>query len=521
MKLLIILFSALFFKSLIWWLVVPPWQAPDEQAHFVQLQWYAEKKTLQIAELNLSREVALSEELLGTKRDNFGNNKYTYHPDYKIAYAKNFNGINEGLINSQPLSARTAYVGREAAGYPPLYYQLALPLYNLFYKNGLMDRLFAVRLLSLISHLLLAFVAFLVGREIWGKGLAAIALAVMVAFQPMVSFLAAGFHPDNLLNLLYSLGILVCLRIIKNGLKPSYLAVLALVIFLGMETKILMVFFLPVAGAVIIFSRFRGKLAGGMLAAGLLLLPLAAFILQWPIPYMPVVTAASPLRSLGITKYLRFRVPKMVFEMWPWYWGVFKWLGVTLPPLIMKIITRVAALAGLGIFIYFVKVIRSKKISFETRALGFFLISSVSYILYLFFWDWRLMQSTGFSQGLQGRYLFSNIIPAMAVILIGLKSLIPPRFIFAENLLIYLLMFGMIALNFIALGTVARSYYDLTGLKVFITQLSQYHPGLLKANNLIFFGVIYILSLVWFLWYSAIKFYPFKNGKFLTDESKN
>lgn len=420
----------IFLKGFLWWQVVPVFQTPDEQAHFAQLQWYAENKSLKInGEKNLSLEIATAEELLGTRRDEFGNNKYTYRPEYK----------NNAVIPKMPLGTRTVYVDREAAGYPPLYYVLALPFYNLVYDNNLADRVMSARLISVILGLGLAVIAYKIGRIVWEDKTLALILAVLVSFQPMISFVAAGLHPDNLLNFLYSIGILVLLLILKNGVKFKYLIFLAAIIFLGLQTKILMIFFLPIATAVV-FHRFWP------LALAILAFPAVAFLLLLPLPYMPHPTISSPLWNMGLIQYLQFRIPKMAFEMWPWYWGVFKWLGVTLPPLAMKIITRVAIFAGVGLIIKLFK--REKSLEFKFIILSF--LSLISYVLYLVLWDWRLMQNLGYSQGLQGRYLFPNIIPAICLLLVGIK-------LWHKKLVIPLVL-GMIILNMIALYTVHVSY---------------------------------------------------------------
>ncbi|MCL4389963.1 MAG: DUF2142 domain-containing protein [Patescibacteria group bacterium] len=429
MKRLIVLLAAVLLKSLVWMAVVPIWQAPDEQAHFAQLEYMTENKTLSVPSLdNLSKEIAVSEQILGTFRDQFGNNQYTYHPDYK----------NHSLIPVMPISWRTTYVGREAAGYPPLYYQLAEPFYNAVYSHNLVDRVMAARIVSVICVVILAAVAYQIGGLV---------LAVLVSFQPMISFVAAGVHPDNLLNLLCSLAIWMCLLILKNGLRWKYLAFLALSVFLAWETKILIVFMLPVMGAVIAYKLFRETKLAIFLATLCLIVPVGAFVWQWTIPYMPVVTVASPLAGMNFVDYMKFRGPKLLFEMWPWYWGVFKWLGVTLPPLVMKVITRIAILGVIGLGVRLV-IDKNKKI------LIFFILASSSYLLYLVLWDWRLMQAIGFSQGLQGRYLFPNIIPQMALLLAGLTVF--KRF---EKQISTLLVVGMVALNMVALYTVFQSYH--------------------------------------------------------------
>lgn len=392
MKLLTFLLAAVLVKSILWTVTVPVFQTPDEQAHFVQLQWYAEQKNLNIAPQNLSLEVATVEELLGTRRDGQGNNKFTYHPEYK----------NKTPIPNLPVELRTQYVDREAAGYPPLYYLLDLPFYYLGYGGNVGDRVMMGRILSVLCHLGLVICAYFIGKIIWEDKVKSMSLAIMVGFQPMVSFVAAGIHPDNLLNLITSAMILICFLILKRGLRLRDLGILGLLGFLGWETKPAIIFLFP-AVITMIFPKFF------LLTLGL---PAAAFIFRWNIPFMP----GGNVSDISLIDYLKFRLPKLAFEMWPWFWGVFKWLGVTLPAIVMKIITRVAILSGIGLIIRGFKGIKG----FEGKAFVYSILVFSSYILYLFLWDWRLMQSMGYSQGLQGRYLFPVIVPIMIILLGGL-----------------------------------------------------------------------------------------------------
>lgn len=440
---LVILFVIV--KQIFWTISVPVWQTPDEQSHFAQLQWYAEKKNLTLdSKDNLSLEVYKSEETLGTLRDSSGNNKFTYHPEYKNPVIGTFNDRNLAEFNL-PISSRTNYVGAEAAGYPPLYYFFSLPFYNLFYNNSLIDRVYAARISSVLLFFGLVIVTFKIGKEIWDDKFTPMVLVPLVAFHPMLSFVAAGIHPDNLLNLLASIGILMCLRLLKNGFSWKNSLVLLSVFVLGIYTKQFMIFLLPIYFATVLFvigKKFKWILAGGALAS-----PVLAFVFQIPIPYMP----RTLVNNINIIEYLRFRLSKLFFEIWPWYWGVFRWLSLTLNPFVLKIITRIAAICGLGIL---VKIIRDRK-SWEFKVLMFFILSSVSYLAYMLFWDWRLMQSTGFSLGIQGRYLFPNIVPHMAIFLIGFKSLFPNKW---QRVAVGLLVILMVSLNVHTLLYLRNSY---------------------------------------------------------------
>ena len=81
-------------------ILIPIWQYPDEQAHFAQVQNVAELGKVPMVGNDTSYEIALSEKILGTERNGFGNNKYTYHPEYNIAYSNNSMGLFEKELSA-------------------------------------------------------------------------------------------------------------------------------------------------------------------------------------------------------------------------------------------------------------------------------------------------------------------------------------------------------------------------------------------------------------------------------------
>lgn len=451
-------------KQFLWTAAVPIFHTPDEQAHFAQIQWIVENNNFQVhSGENLSVELATAEKLLGVYRDSQGNNKFTYHPEYNIPYSKTTTGLYEKKIQTLPKSDRTKYVGAEAAGYPPLYYALTSPIYKSVYDAGLIDRLFALRATGLVLIIILAAVSWKTGELVFQSKKAAAALTILVGFQPMVSFVAAGYHPDNLLNIFSSLLLLVCLLVIKHGFKWKYFLAVLFLIYLGLETKQFMFFAAPAAGAICVYAFFKNKYLKWLAFLAVLAAPAIAFLLLLPIPNMPNVTPESPLFNLTLLNYLKFRIPRFFYEMLPWFWFVFKWLGVTLDPAVLKLVTRIEALALIGLVIGLIKK--------RDKYIFFLLVVVISYACYMFLWDWRLMQSRGFSIGLQGRYLLPPIVAEMALLLYGLTNLVPTKF---KQYAFFLVAFGMILLNINALNRLLTSYYDS------VTQASQYKPELIK-----------------------------------------
>ena len=88
-RLLFLIIFAVFLKNIIWVSLVPLWHFPDEQAHFAQVAYIAEEGLAPVGEKpNLTREIFISEVLLGTNRDKTGNNKFTFHPHIKYLFRK-------------------------------------------------------------------------------------------------------------------------------------------------------------------------------------------------------------------------------------------------------------------------------------------------------------------------------------------------------------------------------------------------------------------------------------------------
>src|SRR3989338_3123632 len=143
--LLIILILSFIFKQLAWTAFVPMWHFPDEQAHFGQVAYIAEKGSAPPRDEsnNLTEEIRKSEELLGTERDELGINKFTYHPEFRIEYTGTNEGQSENEITGlSKIPKNRQMVKREATSYPELYYRVLAMVYKMFYRTDLFQRVF-------------------------------------------------------------------------------------------------------------------------------------------------------------------------------------------------------------------------------------------------------------------------------------------------------------------------------------------------------------------------------------------
>ena len=445
-------------KSLAWALFIPLWHFPDEQAHFGHVAYLAEGGTLPMGRTNdLNQEIAISEQRLGTYRNKYGNNSFTYQPDYRLEYTDSLEGLYEAEIKSLPLSTRKEFKDPESAYYPHFFYRVSGLIYKLFYNQDIFIRVFALRLFWLFGHVFMVWLAWLIGKEVFPKDpKAAVTVAVLTSFQPMLSFVAAGVTGDNLHNLLFTAVIYFCLKL-RRKLAWKNLLGLTLVMILGFINKPQ---FLIALGIVVPILLWRFRLVLGLIIAGLILL-----YTQGKLPYFEIKTdLARPDYTLW--QHLVYTAQHTFREVLPWYWGVFRWLSLTLPRWVNQVMMRILLVAGIGLA---VKLFRRR---FEP-GLGIIVWSALIYFLALFFWDFQQVRNSGFPFGIQGRYYFPVIVPHMVLLVMGLRQI--------TNYLLLITDYWFIALNWIAFYWVTASYYDTSGFKTFIIQASQYKPDFAKG----------------------------------------
>jgi len=467
------------FKGIVWSTFVPLWQFPDEQAHFNHIAFNVEEPNLiNIGEgLDLNQEIAISEQLLGTYRDEKGNNNFTYHPEYNLEYSNSQQGFYEEQIKNLPLEKRFNLVGRESAYYPEIYYDLSGLIYKLFYYQNLFIRVFAVRFFWLFTQVLMIWLAYKIGQIIFPKKkLLAISVAILSGFQPMLTFVSAGVTNDNLHNLLFTAVIYFCLKIIQK-IRWIDLAGLGVTLYLEFLNKPQ---FWVALGIVIPVLFWRWRRFFVLIIAGLFLL-----YTKGKLPYFEISNnLVRPDYSLW--EHLKFMINHTIREVLPWYWGVFRWLSLVLPRWVNRAMMRILLVAGIGLVI---KLFRRR---FEP---GFWIIvwSAAVYFLALFFWDYQHVRNSGFSFGIQGRYYFPVIVPHMVLLVMGLKEISDLIFPKITNYLLLITNYWFIALNWITFYTVTGSYYDTHNFKTFISQASQYKPFFAKGWWLI---VVLSLSLI-------------------------
>jgi 4-amino-4-deoxy-L-arabinose transferase-like glycosyltransferase len=515
-RLLLWFFIAIIFKQILWIGIVPLWQFPDEQAHFGQVQNTAEFGSQTLYEYKFSTssdEIAISEKYLDVFRDGLGRNKYTYNPQYNLQYSKTTIGIYEENIKKIPRQYTVDEGLEEATFYPFFSYFFASLFYNLNYLGDLFVRVFTIRFSSLLIFVANIFVVFLIGKKIFEDKIGPILLSCLVAFQPMFSFIGVSINSDVMFNFLFILFLYACILVLEKFSLKNWL-ILIISLILGFLTKQQMAIALLILPIIFVF-RFK-KITKTIFAnkslnfvGAIVLLALLAYTVKIGevfriYDFIDSGRHDNPLSNLGLFEHLKWSLVKTYRETLPWYWEVFKWLGVVLPRWINRVQMSILVLSSVGICVYLFRqikqVIAKKGLNKKTKNILFLLISSIIYYLAVIAWDWLFRRSNGYSFGVQGRYFFPTIVGHMIFIMVGLRSLTAK--IFSKIKWCYWqlgLILWWIVLQIVGLYTVVNSYYDLSSWSNFIIQASQYKPAIFKGDWWNFWILATIVSLVFFI----------------------
>jgi hypothetical protein len=215
-----------------WSIVNPPFQIPDEPAHFAYTQQLAENHSLPT-----SSEMSYSPEEQVVLRD--------LH-QYEVQGSPEVHTIASGAEQRQLREDLDKHLSRHGGGgvegaysSPPLYYLLQTVPYELASDGSLLDQLQLMRLLSALLAGVSTLFVFLFVREVlpavhWAWTVAALA----VALSPLLGFMSGAMNPDSMLTAVCAIGFYCLARGFRRGLTPRLAIAIGLVTAVGVLTKV-------------------------------------------------------------------------------------------------------------------------------------------------------------------------------------------------------------------------------------------------------------------------------------------
>jgi len=457
-----------------WALFVPPWQSPDESAHFAYAQSIAEKLAVPSkGPQTYSTDQLTADHAAGAGALAFRSTQL--RPDWSKH--------DEALyLAAAPHTSRTDGGGfNPAASNPPLYYAYADLAYWATYGGNAFDRYYAMRLWG-ISLLVLTVIGawLLIGEVLGPRRLPQLAGAAVVGLVPMTTFMSTSVNPDAMVITLWTFALWLGARVIKRAARPWDVVGLCAVTTGAILTKGSSYALVPAAAVALLIGWVRcdgpARRSRALLFAlvgAVCLLPVLGWIeLARSKGIAPVnavgKAAGAPVRPFSVRGFLSYvwqfylpRLPGMhlqkvttelsVYDIWLREgWGVFGWLEVRMPEavyILAAAFTSLVAIASAAIIATFRDRLRWQLICF-------FAVALVGLLFGLHLTEYRSVLA-GQGAVLQGRY----VLPVVG--LLGLAvGLVVGRLPAAWRAPVCgVLIAGMLLLQIVALGTIGARYY--------------------------------------------------------------
>ena len=425
-------------------LLIPAWEAPDEPAHYNYVR--------QLADFNFP-----------VMTDN----------DYDQAYQSEVIGADfDPSYSVEPFSYEDYQ--------PPLYYLIQTPVY--WISGG---SLFAMRLFGVFLGALTLYFAYCVFTKTadflgWGRAVPWLAVGFF-AFLPQHLAIQSSMNNDSLAELLIAAGLLLLInqvtewqaadqsdprsdpiewRLLPQSRNGRWLI---FVLCLCLLTKVTAYLLILVVGVTIIFAhrwRWMAIVQKGFetftvpFLAGCLWWGRNLWVYGWPdflgIQAHDSAVVGQPTTAEWLAEFGAFEVGRrFVQTTFRSFWGQFGWMEVVMPPWVYTILAIFSGLALIG-FIAHLITNRQKAEHPERSLTPLYVLLTTLFLLTLTLY---LAYNVTFVQH-QGRYFFSSLIPISIGVSIGIWFFIGqnrsleklPDFIWG-----YLLSAGLIGLNLLAL----------------------------------------------------------------------
>jgi 4-amino-4-deoxy-L-arabinose transferase-like glycosyltransferase len=245
--------------GVLWSVLTPPYQGPDEPAHIAYVQYVAETGHLPPA---VGRPAHSDEETATLAA--LGTNAIIGRPLVKPPSSASQARTARAAVDAATRLSRSNGGGpSSASSQPPLYYALAAVPYRLGGGGALSTRIWLIRLVGALCLAGTAFAAALIVRELMPSWRwAPVVGGLVVALQPTLAFVSASVNPDALLFVISAWAILVATRMLRSGLGQGRALALGALIGAGVITKVTFAALVPglaLAGMIALWSARHAK----------------------------------------------------------------------------------------------------------------------------------------------------------------------------------------------------------------------------------------------------------------------
>ncbi|PUB20126.1 putative membrane protein DUF2142 [Promicromonospora sp. AC04] len=420
--------------GVLWAVLTPAFRAPDEPQHVNSVLrlaygggWPAAGEALVGPAMTEAREqAALATDVPGRHLDRDGVPAFVSVPPTKDAERATVSREN-ALADPLPPGTDTRQLAPELVDqmtqHPPLYYAMAA---GVLHATGLAEsrwdvQLLALRLFDVALLLPLPLLTAATVRRLAGSRPAALVAASFTLFVPQVGHIMGSVTNDALVTLTGAVTAYLCVRVLTGDLRLRTAAGLGVVVGVGLLTKVMAAFALPVVvAAYLVASGPRGRRVLGALIAGA-----AAFAIGgwWWLRNLLVLGTVQPVgipdrflddaQPQGLWYFLRTVVTSLTRS----FFGNFGWLEIRVPDAVLWTAAVVVAILCV------LAVVRGP----ANRAVAVLLLQPVALWCGVLVNAWPDYAAHGWISAVQGRYLFAGLLALGAGTALGLLALLGPR----------------------------------------------------------------------------------------------
>jgi 4-amino-4-deoxy-L-arabinose transferase-like glycosyltransferase len=469
---LVVLIAASLLLGLVWALVSPPFQAPDENAHFGYVQALVERGELPGAP-----------DRPGFSSEQFAAGSFSNSDQVAASLGARMEWSPRRYerwlaLDGSKLRRDDGGGANPASSNPPLYYAFEAVAYAVAKPADLFGRLLAMRLMSLLWLGVTVLAAWLLAGEALGRDrLLQLAAASVAALAPMMTFVSASVSPDAMLFAAWTVALWLGVRILRRGLTAASAAAFFAAVGIAIVVKAASYALLPGALLVLLVAlRRRGGLRLGLRPAAAALGGLLATLGVWFVvarvldrPAAAQVSSASSATGLDprelvsyVWQYYLPRLPFMddfptvahtipVYDIWiKGTWAAFGWTEVTFRNrvYIVLVLVMLATVVAAAVELW------KRRAEGDKAVFAFLALVPVSLLAGLHWSEYHLIKS-GAGNFNQGRYLLPLVGIAGLVLALALRRLPRQR----RPLGVAVVLAGLFALQALSLGLVLERFY--------------------------------------------------------------
>jgi hypothetical protein len=450
---IILILLITFVRGVIYATVFPLWQAPDEPAQFEYIDFYA-KKHLPFASMQKykNNDTLILEEVDKEILDSW----YDLKSWEYIFWDGPHSWFKEG---KKVEDIGGTWMGSVVYSNPPGYPIASLLFYTPVHFTDVRVRAYAVRLFSVILSVLVVYLGYRTAKELFPDDLfIVLGTPLFITFIPMFTHMSGVINPDNLANFGAALFIFYSVKILKKFSWVDFL-ILSLSAFIGFYGKrtafftLIMLFLIPIF--ILILSKSdklkpsykRFALIFIYCAVGLFGGVYLTFAVGNKLGFYTFDTALLVSTKDSIINYFQTQPIEQFVNSIKFFsesfWASFGW-GVKINRISYPILWNLTFFPLAGLFFVLIKEIFYKRSLFSKYQL-----TSIIYLIILFVIAFSIIVIRVVivsPNPLQGRWLYTAIIPIAIFTTLGLTQMLKNKVYLLSAMFLALFLFDLSSL---------------------------------------------------------------------------